>query len=98
MGCWPVLPCRREAEICRPFPRAGLELASSIEALHRRLLHTYVAGLRNRDHRARKKAARGLGYLGAAAAEAAAALRALCDDENRSVCHVARWALDRIAG
>jgi hypothetical protein len=74
------------------------ELASSIEALHRRLLHTYLAGLRNRDHRARKKAARGLGYLGAAAAEAAPALRTLCNDENRSVRHVARWALDRIAG
>jgi hypothetical protein len=74
------------------------ELASSIEALHRQLLHTYLAGLENRDHRARKKAARGLGNLGAAAAEAAPALRALCDDENRAVRHVARWALDRIAG
>jgi HEAT repeat protein len=58
----------------------------------------YLAGLHNRDHRTRKKAARGLGYLGPAAAEAAPALRALCDDENRSVRHVARWALDRIAG
>jgi HEAT repeat protein len=74
------------------------ELAFSIEALHRRLLHTYLAGLGDLDHRARKKAARGLGYLGRAAAEAAPALRALCDDENRSVRHVARWALDRIAG
>ena len=83
----------------KPKPAApSPELASSIAALHRRLLLTYLAGLRNRDHRARKKAARGLGYLGAAAAEAAPALRALCDDENRSVRHVARWALDRIAG
>ena len=83
----------------KPKPASSSpELASSIEALHRRLLHTFLAGIQHRDHRARKKAARGLGYLGPAAAEAAPALRALCDDENRSVRHVARWALDRIAG
>ena len=74
------------------------ELALSIAALHHRLLLMYLADLHHRDHRARKKAARGLGYLGAAAAEAAPALRTLCNDENRSVRHVARWALDRIAG
>jgi hypothetical protein len=83
----------------KPKPAApSPELALSIAALHRRLLHAYLAGLHDRDHRARKKAARGLGYLGRAAAEAAPALRALCNDENRSVRHVARWALDRIAG
>jgi HEAT repeat protein len=74
------------------------ELASRITALHCQLLHTYLAGLQNRDHRTRKRAARGLGYLGRAAAEAAPALRALCDDENQAVRHVARWALDRIVG
>jgi hypothetical protein len=82
----------------KPKPAApSLELASSIEALHRRLLQTYLANLQNHDHRARKKAARGLGHLGPAAAAAAPALLALCNDENRSVRHVARWALDRIA-
>jgi hypothetical protein len=83
----------------KPKPAApSPELASSIAALHRRLLLTYLAGLHNRDHRARRKAARGLGHLGPVAAEAIPALRALCEDENRSVRHVARWALDRIGG
>jgi hypothetical protein len=83
----------------KPKPAApSPELALSIAALHHRLLHTYLAGLESRDYRARKKAARERGYLRRAAAKAAPALRALCDDENRSVRHVARWALDRIAG
>jgi HEAT repeat protein len=73
-------------------------LASSIAALQHRLVRAYLAGLQDGDYRARTKAARGLGYLGRAAAEAAPALRELCDDEHRSVRHVARWALDRIAG
>jgi HEAT repeat protein len=73
------------------------ELIPSIEALQRKLLHAYLASLRDPNPRARKKAARGLGNLGAAAEEAVPALRTACDDEYRAVRQAARWALGRIS-
>ncbi len=50
----------------RPPP----ELASSIEALQEKLLRAYLAGLESSNPRVRKKAARGLGTMGPAAAAA----------------------------
>jgi vesicle coat complex subunit len=73
------------------------ELAPNIEALQDKLLHTYLAALRDANPRVRKKAAHGLGGLGRAAAEAVPALRAACEDENRAVRQAARWALERIS-
>jgi HEAT repeat protein len=73
------------------------DLAPNIEALQNELIRAHLAGVRDANPRVRKKAAHGLGRLGPAAASAVPALRALCDDENRTVCQAARWALGRIA-
>jgi hypothetical protein len=73
------------------------ELAPSIKALQDKLLCTYVASLQDKSPRVRKKAARGLGYLGPAAAAAIPALGALSGDGNPAVREAVRWALARIA-
>jgi HEAT repeat protein len=73
------------------------ELLPNIEALEGKLVHAYLAGLRDRNPRARRKAARALGYLGRAAADAVPALDALREDDNPAVRGAARWALARIA-
>lgn len=72
------------------------ELAPGIKALQHKLLQTYLAGLRDSNPRVRRKAARGLGYLGRAAADAMPALNALREDGNPAVRQVAHWALARI--
>jgi HEAT repeat protein len=71
-------------------------LAPGIEALQDKLLQTYLAGLQDNNPRIRRKAARGLGYLGRAAADAVPALTALREDGNPAVRQVAHWALARI--
>ncbi len=77
----------------RPPP----ELSPSIEALQEKLLRAYLAGLENSNPRIRKKAARGLGSMGPAAAAAVPALNALGGDGNSAVREAVHWALSRIA-
>lgn len=72
------------------------ELAPGIEALQDKLLRTYLASLRDSNPRVRRKAARGLGYLGRAAADAVPALNNLREDGDRAVRQVVNWALARI--
>src|SRR5262249_46814925 len=74
------------------------ESLQNIEALKAKLLRTYLPGLRDDNPRIRRKAARGLGFLGAAAAAAVPALDALQEDDNAAVRGAARWALSRITG
>jgi HEAT repeat protein len=76
----------------------GSELVPNIEALEHKLVQNYLPGLRDRNPRIRRKAARALGYLGRAAADAVPALNALREDDNPAVRGAARWALARIAG
>ena len=73
------------------------ELLPNIEALEAKLMHAYLSGLGDRNPRVRRKAARALGYLGRAAADAVPALDALREDDNPAVRGAARWALARIA-
>ena len=73
------------------------ELAQSIKALQETLLRAYLAGLESSNPRVRTKAARGLGYLGPAAAAAISALGALGGDGNPAVRKAAHWALAKIA-
>jgi hypothetical protein len=73
------------------------ELAQSIKALQEKLPRAYLAGLQSSNPRVRTKAARGLGYLGPAAAAAIPALGALGGDRNPAVREAAHWALARIA-
>jgi HEAT repeat protein len=76
---------------------AAPELLPNIEALEGKLVRAYLAGLGDRNPCVRRKAARALGYLGRAAADAVPALDALREDDNPAVRGAARWALARIA-
>lgn len=72
------------------------ELAMGIQTLQQRLVQNYLAGLHDSNPRIRKKAVRGLGYIGRPAVEAIPALKALCNDESPYIRDVVRWALARI--
>jgi HEAT repeat protein len=72
------------------------DLAIGMRALQKVLLETYLKGLSDCNPRVRRKAARGLGNLGAAASDAVPVLETLCRDRHATVRDSARCALVKI--
>ena len=72
---------------------AEAALAGPIRALNRKLCEEYLKGLTNPSPLVRRKSARGLGSLGAAAREAIPALEVLLGDRDRRVREAAAAAL-----
>jgi HEAT repeat protein len=74
------------------------DLVRQTLALNERLLAIYLKDLASENPKTRRKAARGLANLGAAAAEAIPALTAALSDRDRRVREAAAWALERLGG